>query len=85
MIMNVVNQKLTISYLVALTISCRTIQAKYGTSKRAEDCITALEYLPSYLSTDGTEVCLEIINEIEAFLKGFITPAIQTTEEPAAG
>ena len=69
----VVNQKLTLSYLVALTVACRTAEVKYGTNQRLEDAIYALEYLPSYLSTDGTEICLQIIEEIESLLKEYIS------------
>jgi len=29
----VVNQKLTLSYLVALTVACRTAEVKYGTNQ----------------------------------------------------
>jgi|GEM_PF-6829518 len=64
-------------------------RSKIWDKPRLEDAIYALEYLPSYLSTDGTEICLQIIEEIESLLKEYISvqheePKLENLSEESA-
>lgn len=62
------NNKLTVSYLLALMMACNSVKERYGQSSQIDECIAAIENLPSYIASDGEEIALKIIDEIELFL-----------------